>query len=975
MLGDVRTAAARASLVGREAEIRQLRGALHAVAAGRGGTAMVVGEPGIGKSALLSEALAGAPRLGCELLWGVADELSQRFPLQVMLECLRVDARSADPYRAEISALLGGGASTGMLRVGDPVPAAAERMLSLVDQLCARSPVVVVVDDLQWADEASLHVWHRLTRVVRQLPLLVVGASGPVPARPELAPLRRTVQDLDGLLVELAPLADDAVAGLVTELVGAAPGVELGRLARQAGGNPLYVRELVDAVLREGAVTTGAGTAKLARDGFQAPLSLIAAVERRLDLLPARSVPVLRWAALLGQECAVADLALVTSLPLAEAADVVAEAARAGVVSPAGPDGGELSRLRFRHALTWRALYEAVPQAMRVALHRQAAQALADAGAPVERVAEQLLATPATDRWVVGWIAGTAEALGRRAPLIAIELIERGIAHTAFGDPQREVLVAHLVGVLFRLGRMAETEARARQALATVGQPERLAHVRWILGYVLLQQARAGEALDAVEQGLADPDLPLLWAARLEALRSLVLAKGWGDPADTTAAVEQAIATGERAGDRFAVAHALSSLFCVHAAHRQYVDGLAVVDRALAVLGDDTEHTDLRTVLLDHRVFILQNLDRLGEAEATLRAVRELADTEDDTHRTRLHIAAGVHHYWVGRWDDALAELGAAADDLTDATSLGLRASWTTLLLHGVAALIAGRRDDRSASAAQLQAGLALGITNAVDRDNCDFLLAATALAAERDGDPARALATYAPILDPAFGQTLLRNQWLPEIVRLALEVDDAATARAAIALCEAEAAHERVPARATAALARCRGLLDADPAALRQAVAHYRGAGRDIELAQTLEDLAVLLARQGDSGTARDALTEAVALYTRMGAQWDIRRAQTRARRYGVRRGVAGRRRGAGVDGGWSALTPTELRVALLVAEGRSNPEIAAELFLSRRTVQTHVQHILTKLGAHSRVEIAREAIDRGAVVPQVVRVPARIE
>jgi DNA-binding CsgD family transcriptional regulator len=100
--------------------------------------------------------------------------------------------------------------------------------------------------------------------------------------------------------------------------------------------------------------------------------------------------------------------------------------------------------------------------------------------------------------------------------------------------------------------------------------------------------------------------------------------------------------------------------------------------------------------------------------------------------------------------------------------------------------------------------------------------------------------------------------------------------------------------------------------------------------------------------------------LYEGLNATWDIRRAEGRLRPYGIRRGGHGRRRQRAASG-WEALTPTEIKIAGLVAAGRSNPNIAAEMFLSRNTVQTHISHMLTKLGATSRVEIVREALHHG--------------
>lgn len=116
-----------------------------------------------------------------------------------------------------------------------------------------------------------------------------------------------------------------------------------------------------------------------------------------------------------------------------------------------------------------------------------------------------------------------------------------------------------------------------------------------------------------------------------------------------------------------------------------------------------------------------------------------------------------------------------------------------------------------------------------------------------------------------------------------------------------------------------------------------------------------MVLAQRGDADAARAALDEALTHYGDLGADFDIRRANAHLRPYGMRRGQRGARRRPTT--GWEALTPTELRVAELVADGGSNPDIAVAMFLSRRTVQTHVSHILTKLGARSRIEIAHQA------------------
>jgi DNA-binding NarL/FixJ family response regulator len=158
------------------------------------------------------------------------------------------------------------------------------------------------------------------------------------------------------------------------------------------------------------------------------------------------------------------------------------------------------------------------------------------------------------------------------------------------------------------------------------------------------------------------------------------------------------------------------------------------------------------------------------------------------------------------------------------------------------------------------------------------------------------------------------------------------------------------------AAVAHCRGLVEGDARYVLEAADQLRGCGWLVSLADALEDAAVLLAAHGDLDRARAAQAEASALYEQFGAEWDLRRMDGRLRPYGIRRGQRGARNRP--RSGWNALTPTEQRVAHLVAEGMSNPEIAEELVMSRRTVQTHVSSILTKLDAHSRAEIAHATV-----------------
>jgi DNA-binding CsgD family transcriptional regulator len=167
-------------------------------------------------------------------------------------------------------------------------------------------------------------------------------------------------------------------------------------------------------------------------------------------------------------------------------------------------------------------------------------------------------------------------------------------------------------------------------------------------------------------------------------------------------------------------------------------------------------------------------------------------------------------------------------------------------------------------------------------------------------------------------------------------------------------AAGSEIPHRQANALY-CRGLLDHDAAGLLAAADRYGDARRPLFTAMALEAAAGEFVAAGDRGQARAAFTRAVEIYASLGAAADAARLQAAFRAHGIRRGPRSKHRQA--RSGWDSLTPAETKIAALVGEGLSNPEIAGRLLLSRRTVATHVSHILKKLGVHSRADIAREA------------------
>ena len=936
------------AFVGRTGEIALCREVLSQVLQGRGRALLIDGEPGIGKSALLTVLLRMAKSCGCTVLPGHADDLSQQFPMRVLLDCLgdrsaSVGARQAEPSAPSSAAAPGG-------QEADRPGTLLDRVIRLVTDRCAQGPLVLAIDDLHWADDDSLLAWRRLSEMAPDLPLLLAGTFCPVPYRPELAGLRQQLSAGGQVVTSLGPLAHDEVTELVAVLAGGEPTARLRRLTERAGGNPLYITELVDALLRSDRLEVAGGTADFVTG--QQPQAVAIAISDRLSFLSAETSRMLRSASLLGRDFTPAEVAAVASLTPEQLAVTLGEARAARVVAEA--DG----RLNFRYLLIRQALYESMPRALRVALHRQAAQALAEAGATDERVAEQLLATAqtATNSWARDWLAQATPRLVQRVPEMAAELLRREMSGASPDDPRRDLLAGALAAALLRLGRHHEAVDVARPLLARTRDEDRRADIVRVLSHALLGCDRAEEALDLAEDTIADPALSPRWRARLRALAALIhLLSGRLHDADVTA--RWALAEGQHAGDSYAASHALHILALVRthssahgAVYQLTTQGLAV----LGALGDEPDAADLRCSLLLSRMAALQQLGRMAEAGIDLRAAQDVAGPWNIP--VPLVHAAAEYYLRIGRWDDALDQLASTAGPPGEPDGAG-----HDPLGRGISALIAGHRDDRATAAAHRQAARsgprsATGVTPPGD---AAYLILAGALAAERDGQLHQAAADLRPALDrddPVSSR--LRSLGLPALVRLGTEIGDADLAAAAAAVSE-QAARQEGTAITAAVAEHCQGLLTRQPALLLSAAQTYRDIGIPLEHAQAEEDAAELLAAAHEPVQARHALTRATDSFADLGADWDIRRADTRLRRYGIRRG-RGRSRSSAL--GWDSLTPAEAKIAQLISLGRSTPDIAQDLLLSPRTVQTHISHILRKLNGRSRVDIVRASVAGGA-------------
>jgi DNA-binding CsgD family transcriptional regulator len=930
------------ALVGRDAELDSLIGWMGDLTSGTGHAVLLEGEPGIGKSSLARAVTSEAEQHGFPVYWAECDELGRSLPLQPLLDAF-LSKDVVEPRLLTIQRLLRGELPGG----NDPAVAASEQMLALMNEVCSATPAVLVVDDLQWADLATISVWEWLARSVDRTPLMVIGIMRPVPQRDELLAVRRVVGSKN--IIRLEGLPDSAVANLVATISDGEPGPELLKLADGAGGNPLYLTELMQALVRSGRLrSTESGAIELA-DG-PVPDSLIDAISNRLDFLTNDTRTVLQAATLLGAEFLVSDLAIVLSRRVAELVPAIDQARAAGVLRDAE------ERLSFRHPLIRAALYDDITPALRPAWHQDAAKALADAGAPIHQVATQLLhaiSMPGAgplDESLLAWLADSARTLVAQVPKLAIELLKQA-SHRSPPNTQRgAVLVSRLAEALYRTGNRAEAEYVATRAMTVVKDTEQLIDLHWTVAQCRALDGRSEESFESLRKALAQPGISTQQRARLLVLTARAH-RGLGEVTIAGSVAARALAAAEEADDTWALGWSLHVLTVVSIMRGDVATALPLFDRAVDIVGDDPDLTDLRMLLQINKAVALGNLDRYKEALETATQVRQFADQTGSLVRlAQAQSALGQLLFHVGRWDDAQAEVETLPDNFKDPSA--------TCCDRGIAATIAFHRGD----AAKAREHLALTVESAEQIGNrvVSSLTLARSLDHEVADEPREALAVLTDRVAGDAEELDEVEDLLPEVARLAANTGSDAAAESVAEKANILARRSQVPHRLGAA-AYCRGLLERNPSLLRQAADRYGEAGRPLLRAKALEAAALGFAQRGDRDAARAAFTNADELYDRLGANWDLAHLRAQLRQHGIRRGPRAKHRHE--QAGWGSLTPTETKIAGMVAEGLSNRQIAEQLVLSPRTVGTHVSHILAKLGVRSRIDIAREAAEHDRI------------
>jgi DNA-binding CsgD family transcriptional regulator len=492
----------------------------------------------------------------------------------------------------------------------------------------------------------------------------------------------------------------------------------------------------------------------------------------------------------------------------------------------------------------------------------------------------------------------------------------------------------------------------ARAILPDVGSPATGVRLRLGLARALMIQGRWAESAAelralAVRDGAAE-----LERARLLGDAALALAH-CGDLEGAVTVAEQARTTGERLDDDLTRSIALSSLAVVAHFEARHLDSVRASRDAvaLAVRSKDPEAT-LRPVAVWLGLGLV-DADEFDEALTVLQVSRRRSEEAGMSWHLPLYDdGIGTLHFYTGEWDDATAEMETCIASAQRTGTL-----WWLVPSNCTLAYIAIHRSheelaDAAIATAERQCESSGGF-------GANRLLWIKGLRREAAGDTGQALA----LLEQGWAATAAAgfrpHQLLmgPDLVRIALARGARERAREVAGLVE-EVADRTGVSSAVATGLRCRGLAHGDPSCLERAVALLRQGPRQVDLAFTCEEAGICLARQGDHRGAVAVLNEALEVYGRMGARRDAARALAELSRLGVRRPRGRRSRRPAL--GWPALTDTERRVADLASVGLTNREVGGRMFISPRTVATHLQHVFAKLEISSRVELARRAEER---------------
>ncbi len=537
-------------LVGRDQAQETLSAALSRAQYGSGQLVLVTGEPGMGKSALL--AWVAAEGAGCIVLRGFCWEGPGAPPYWPWTQVLRASGLPASEL-GEAARLLKaepGSEVDGAAAAADAQFMLVQAVADGVGRLADESPVLLLLDDLQWADRASLQLLSFVVRATVARPVLIIGAYRDSEATPELLELATSAEH-----VPLVGLTRDQVETVMADLPGEPPGPgQAERVWERTGGNPFFVRELTRLLQAHDA----------GQPAPQLPAAVVEAVRRRLARLPTDCVRLLEWAAVAGREIDLDQLAVCVGSDPATVVDRLSAAVSAGVVL-----AGETPR--FTHDLYREALLDGMSAGTLAHAHMVVGRELRARGRPgtASQVAAHLaVAGPdARHEAVEASVLAADEATQRLGHDDACQHLERAL--TLLGDDaaERARLLLDLAGACDRAGR----RDRARESYREAARLARALHHATLLARAALGLqslgARSGAHVSEVVALLEDADARLETSEDQLSLRSSVLAAltraqrhSDGRDVDLVAVAERAVALARAADDSTALATALLAL-------------------------------------------------------------------------------------------------------------------------------------------------------------------------------------------------------------------------------------------------------------------------------------------------------------------------------------------------------------------------------------------------------------------------------
>lgn len=941
-------------LLQREAEVQLLEGWLDdAFSRDTGHVALVLAGAGLGKTTLLRGAAAAARVRSMRVLGARGSELEAEMGFGLARQLFEGALRTLpEPDR---KAITGGAAALALPAVSDapaqsPVDqlGAIHGLYWLAGNLAENQPTLLVVDDAHWGDDQTLRWLAYLAPRVAALPLLVLVAARPSEPGAERALLNHLAAHDDVAVMELAPLGPRALGALIESRLGR-PGDDAFAVAvaDATGGNPFYVGELLRAIAEEARAPTAANAGAV---GVMSTAEVARSVTQRLERAGAGARAVAEAVAVLGGDAELRHVCALAGLPAEDALDAIAVLARAGILRDVRP-------VEFEHPVVRSAVESELGAGDSSRLHRKAADLLQDAGASIERIALHASATePAGDPVVVTRLREAAAAThAAGAPDAAARYLRRALDEPAPADLRPELLVElgrSLMGVDYAAADES-LAAAAGEGVASV----RVEAQRW-RGQALGFTGRMAEAVTALDDAAAlavDPEDALLLAATRD-----FYALGWfGDPdwRGRSAAIQARAdeLQGRTPGER----RALSA-----AAFDTARTGDAPAARALELAG--RVRAALTTWL---------DADPGVETPAGIGESSILADDPDALARHERAVAAATGLGMVLNAASALIQMsdirlrrGALLQAEADA-----RTAWQILddaseragmfrwwAVTGLIAVLTARGEHVEAVAVADRTGLwdqALGVVCTLPvAPITPVALAELDLArGHTDAGIDRLLRDGAWLEEHGWGNPSL-NPWRARVapaLAMAGRVDEARQIAA-----EAVARARRFGAPWALGMAlRAAGTVEpgADgQALLREAIAVLDGAGCRVEQAHAELELGAALRRGNARAEARPHLRRALDLASAAGAAPLVARANQELAASGAR---PRRERISGVD----SLTGSERRVAELAAAGQSNPQIAQALFVTRKTVETHLRRVYMKLDIAGRHDLAEALKDQG--------------